>query len=121
MRKMSYKDRNINRKKERRRSIKENPSFYDAESFMSKEKQKARDLRNSPWWKSKISDGKCYYCGNVYKPAEITMDHKIPLARGGRSEKNNLVPACKECNNKKKYMLPVEWDEYLDNIKRNEV
>ena len=118
---MSYKDRNINRKKERRTKIKETPSFFDAESIILKEKQKARDLRNTPWWKSKIAQGVCYYCGKVYKPAELTMDHKIPLARGGVSEKNNLVPACKECNNKKKYMLPVEWDEYLDNIKRSEV
>ena len=44
------------------------------------------------------------------------MDHLIPLARGGKSERHNLVPACKECNNKK-YLLPTEWDEYLESIK----
>jgi hypothetical protein len=27
------------------------------------------------------------------------------------------VPACKECNNRKKYLLPMEWDEYLHGIK----
>lgn len=81
------------------------------------QKQKARELRNSAWWKKKISDGKCYYCGKEFNPTDLTMDHKIPLSRGGKSEKINLVPACKECNNKKKYLLPTEWDEYLEDIK----
>ena len=44
------------------------------------------------------------------------MDHLIPIVRGGRSVKENLVPACKDCNSKKKHMLPMEWQEYLDRI-----
>ena len=36
------------------------------------------------------------------------MDHLVPLARGGQSVKNNLVPACKECNAKKKLHTPVD-------------
>jgi len=45
------------------------------------------------------------------------MDHRIPLAQGGVSEKWNLVPACKECNQKKKYLLPWEWEDYLRALK----
>jgi 5-methylcytosine-specific restriction endonuclease McrA len=41
------------------------------------------------------------------------MDHIVPLSRGGKSRKGNIVPACKECNNRKKYLLPIEWEEYL--------
>ena len=41
------------------------------------------------------------------------MDHIIPVIRGGKSTKNNIATACKDCNNKKKHMLPVEWEEYL--------
>ncbi len=44
------------------------------------------------------------------------MDHLVPLGRGGKSVKGNLVPACKDCNNKKKTMLPLEWDEYMRTI-----
>jgi 5-methylcytosine-specific restriction endonuclease McrA len=44
------------------------------------------------------------------------MDHIVPMARGGKSTKGNVVPSCKECNNKKKYMLPVEWEEYLQSL-----
>ena len=36
------------------------------------------------------------------------MDHKIPLARGGRSVKSNVVVACKSCNTKKKAKTPVD-------------
>jgi len=44
------------------------------------------------------------------------MDHLIPLTRGGRSVKANLVTACKQCNNRKKYMLPFEWEEYVTRL-----
>lgn len=44
------------------------------------------------------------------------MDHIVPLSRGGRSVKGNVVPACKTCNSKKKELLPMEWDAYLSGI-----
>ena len=80
---------------------------------IKKEKQKARDLRKTQWWKRKCSEGKCYYCRNIFSPKDMTMDHLIPIIRGGRSTKGNVVPACKECNNKKKHSLPMEWEEYM--------
>ena len=83
------------------------------DDHIRKEKAKARELRASQWWKRKRSSGVCYYCGNRFKPSELTMDHLVPLTRGGKSVQGNLVPACKECNNKKKYLLPMEWEEYL--------
>ena len=88
------------------------------DEHIRREKAKARELRNSSWWKRKRSTGICYYCGNKFKPAELTMDHLIPVARGGRSVSGNLVPACKECNSKKKYLLPMEWEEYLGSLKK---
>ena len=114
---MSKKDRDINRKKMRRDSIKGAMNLYGADSISKKEKSIARELRDSSWWRSKTASGKCYYCGEIFKPSELTMDHKIPISRGGTSEKINIVPACKECNNKKKYMLSIEWDEYMDKLK----
>jgi 5-methylcytosine-specific restriction endonuclease McrA len=41
------------------------------------------------------------------------MDHLIPLSRGGYSTKENLVPCCKECNNRKKYLLPAEFADLI--------
>jgi 5-methylcytosine-specific restriction endonuclease McrA len=44
------------------------------------------------------------------------MDHVVPVIRGGKSRKGNIVPCCKECNNRKKHMIPSEWEEYLESL-----
>jgi 5-methylcytosine-specific restriction endonuclease McrA len=80
------------------------------------ERQKARQLRQSQWWKRRIAKGVCHYCKRATSPAALTMDHLVPLARGGRSTKGNLVPCCKECNNKKRQLLPMEWAEYISSF-----
>ena len=87
------------------------PSASDEE--IRREKAKARELRASAWWKRRLAAGRCGYCGRPTPPRELTMDHRVPLVRGGRSAKGNLVPACKVCNAAKKYLLPVEWEAYL--------
>ena len=87
-----------------------------SEEEIAKERRKARELRKSQWWQRKVARGECYYCGRATPPGELTMDHLVPLIRGGRSSRNNLVPACKDCNDKKKYLLPLEWEEYLDKL-----
>lgn len=88
-----------------------------SDEHIKREKAKARELRGSQWWKRKRSSGICHYCGRRFKPSELTMDHLVPVTRGGRSTQGNLVPACKDCNNKKKYLLPMEWEEYLETLK----
>lgn len=91
--------------------------FVD-EIALKKERAKARKLRGSQWWKRKRSTGVCHYCRQNFLPQDLTMDHIIPLARGGRSEKINLVPCCKACNTKKRQLLPAEWDAYMDTLKK---
>ena len=86
------------------------------EALIRVERSKARELRRSRWWQQKTSTGTCWYCGLQVGFKNLTMDHVIPLSRGGRSTKDNLVPCCKACNNKKKSSLPVEWDEYMDDL-----
>lgn len=76
---------------------------------VKKERQKARELRQGGWWKNQLGRGTCYYCGEPTPPDQLTMDHKTPIIRGGRSTKNNLVPCCKPCNNEKKHMVLSEW------------
>jgi len=80
------------------------------------ERDKARELRKSDWWNKKISAGICHYCGKKFAPKELTMDHIVPLARGGASTKNNVVPACAQCNSSKKLRTPV--DEILSQLKQ---
>ncbi len=87
-----------------------------SEQEIRREKEKARELRKTQWWKNRVAKGICHYCGGTFSPSELTMDHLIPIVRGGRSSRGNVVPACKECNSKKKYMLPLEWEEYLKSM-----
>ena len=80
------------------------------ETVLRRERAKARELRKSAWWKRRRAVGRCHYCGRQVGARALTMDHLIPLVRGGRSNKGNLVPACKDCNNKKKHRLAFEWE-----------
>lgn len=85
-----------------------------SEEEIKRERNKARELRKSQWWKNRVAKGVCHWCRAQFPPSELSMDHIVPVIRGGASARGNLVPSCKECNNKKKHMLPVEWQEYLD-------
>jgi len=49
----------------------------------------------------KAHKSKCYWCKKRLKPDEITMDHVIPLSKGGHHSKENLVLACLSCNSTK--------------------
>jgi 5-methylcytosine-specific restriction endonuclease McrA len=91
---------------------------FDApdDSEIRAERARARELRKTRWWQQKTAPGLCYYCGRKTAFKDLTMDHLVPLARGGRSTRENLVPSCKKCNNKKKSMLPLEWEEYLEQL-----
>ena len=75
---------------------------------INREKAKARELRQSQWWKNTIAKGVCHYCGKSFPSVELTMDHVVPISRGGKSTKGNIVPCCKNCNSEKKYLTPVE-------------
>lgn len=91
-----------------------------SEQQLKAERAKARELRGSRWWKTRVARGLCHYCGGTFPPAELTMDHLVPVIRGGRSTRGNVVPACRDCNAKKKYLLPMEWDAYLDTLRKPE-
>lgn len=59
----------------------------------------------------------CYYCGvgisvlsgRRYDSCRLTVDHLIPLARGGSSERDNLVGACSGCNSAKCDLMAEEF------------
>jgi 5-methylcytosine-specific restriction enzyme A len=81
------------------------------DEHIRRERARARELRRSQWWKRRRGTGICHYCGGQFEPPSLTMDHVVPLVRGGRSTKGNVVPACKECNTAKKYKLAWQVDE----------
>lgn len=77
-------------------------------AHVKRERANARELRKSSWWKQQLAKGVCHYCSKTFSPDELSMDHVLPVVRGGKSVKSNCVPCCKACNNDKKYLTPAE-------------
>lgn len=48
----------------------------------------------------------CFYCGCG---GELTVDHDIPLSRGGTDDIDNILPACRSCNSRKNSLTAVEF------------
>jgi 5-methylcytosine-specific restriction endonuclease McrA len=51
----------------------------------------------------------CHYCKKVTPGTEMTIDHVIPISKGGDHDLTNLVVCCKSCNNSKQDKLPEVW------------
>jgi len=93
------------------------PFAYDlSDADIKRERRKARELRGSQWWKRRLAKGVCHYCGRSFPPNELTMDHIVPIARGGKSTKGNVAACCKSCNNSKRQLLPMEWEQYVKSV-----
>lgn len=75
-------------------------------------------------------DYTCQFCGQHFSTTELTIDHLIPIARGGLDEITNYVTCCQPCNQRKADMpletfaqtinvdpekLPVHGDPIIDN------
>ncbi|MDM8524647.1 HNH endonuclease [Desulfococcaceae bacterium HSG8] len=59
-----------------------------------------------------IRDGfRCAYCGAGNE--KLTIDHIIPRSKGGKTNFENCVSCCKDCNNKKGDRTPGEVNMYL--------
>ena len=83
--------------------------FNTRQAHIKREKDKARAIRKSTWWSNKIrNEKKCNYCGAALEPEHATLDHIVPLSRGGESVKGNIVVSCKPCNTTKADFTPVE-------------
>lgn len=55
----------------------------------------------------------CQYCGIQPPSKELTVDHVIPRSQGGEMTWDNVVIACKPCNNKKGNRTPAEANMQL--------
>jgi len=75
---------------------------------LKREREKARALKKTQWWRAKLGQGICYYCEKKYASRDLTMDHIVPLARGGISTPGNVVVSCHSCNQNKKLRIPAE-------------
>jgi 5-methylcytosine-specific restriction endonuclease McrA len=44
---------------------------------------------------------RCQYCGKKFSSSELSLDHVVPISRGGKSTWENVVCACLPCNVRK--------------------
>lgn len=87
-------------------------------AHVARERAKARELRKTAWWQAKTASGVCHYCGKNVGRENLTLDHVIPVSRGGRSTKGNCVPCCSACNKSKSHLTPAE--QILDALEAGE-
>ncbi|MGX2038755.1 HNH endonuclease [Methylocaldum sp. MU1018] len=53
-------------------------------------------------------NGLCLYCGQRFHHSDLSRDHITPISRGGADTWNNVVTACKRCNNHKAGRTPEQ-------------
>lgn len=56
-------------------------------------------------------DNKCAYCGKI---TGLTIDHVVPISRGGEHDIGNVLPSCHSCNSKKGTKLLSEWKPEME-------
>lgn len=70
-------------------------------------------LTEKEWgFAKKYFNGKCCYCGNYTD--DLTKDHVKPLNNDGALSFNNVIPACRSCNSKKKDKEMMSWYQSVD-------
>lgn len=79
------------------------------------EKNIIKEFRNS-------AEPICYYCKKAIQintnKNDLTVDHKTPLSRGGKSIYSNLVISCFSCNSEKADMTEKEYKKFKAMQKR---
>ena len=68
------------------------------------------EIRNDVYERTQ---GKCALCGKFVRFDQFTIDHIIPLAKGGTNDRNNLQCTCKRCNAMKQ---DFSQDEFIDRM-----
>lgn len=69
----------------------------------------------------KETDHRCAHCGTpLNRYTNLTIDHVIPLNKGGTNDPENLTVLCEDCNTEKSDMIlsPAVWYPYLCKAKK---
>ena len=72
------------------------------------QRARVRTLKNTRWWKLKLQRALCDYCQKPTPASLLTLDHIVPLARGGDTRPGNCAASCHACNALKGLDTPVD-------------
>ena len=71
--------------------------------------KKLLDARPSKNLIKKLGNYTCAYCGSI---SDLTIDHIIPLSKGGKHTFENTCCCCRTCNEKKGNRTPEQWGKF---------
>lgn len=64
-------------------------------------------------WTQQIAFSNCRYCRIKLEANNASLDHQLPISRGGKDESGNLILICMKCNRSKGSMTHEEFDAFL--------
>lgn len=87
---------------------------------MAKNKRTKSDRRKTIW---KKANGLCAHCGKATGATQQTIDHVIPKSFGGGDDQRNLMPLCKDCNQRRMTgkIEPLEYYAYASEWAKEEM
>lgn len=100
--------------------IADDNSNYDLDVKQDKEQRVKRSAIPQSIREMVYSDsyGRCAICGSFIPFRDLTIDHIVPVAKGGTNERSNLQPACRCCNQLKQDMdMDALYSKIFDIIK----
>ena len=84
-------------------------SEYNAEQTHKRRMRKQKNNAGADFSYDKIDKPDldyCVYCGSIDKP---TVDHIMPITKGGTQDPKNLIRACMSCNQSKNASFFIDW------------
>ena len=91
------------------------PSVIAINRYVRKARVSLRVTRNNLFIRDNYT---CQYCNKRFSKSELTIDHVTPKSAGGPKTWENLVAACRRCNQKKANKLPREANMFPKNTPR---
>ena len=79
------------------------PSVIHLTTHYKRRGKHVRFSKINVFWRD---DFQCQYCGDLFPPKVLTFDHVVPKSVGGPKSWENIVTACRPCNQRKSGRTP---------------
>jgi 5-methylcytosine-specific restriction endonuclease McrA len=79
---------------------KSNPEKWKAANRLNRHRRRALGRINSSEWIAKVMmlGNRCQCCNRTEPDVKITIDHIVPVSKGGTNHIDNIQPLCMKCN-----------------------